>query len=44
MTREDFIDLIVRNVRLADRPVGELLDIGVARGRIVAIESGQGVG
>jgi cytosine deaminase len=34
------VDLIIRNVRLADRPVGEPLDIGVAGGKIAAIESG----
>jgi cytosine/creatinine deaminase len=34
------VDLIVRNVRLADRPVAEPLDIGVAGGRIVAIARG----
>src|SRR5262247_1497989 len=32
------MDLIVRNARLADRPSGELIDIGVERGRIVALE------
>ena len=32
------MDLIIRNVRLADRLREELLDIGVAGGRIVAIE------
>jgi cytosine/creatinine deaminase len=32
------VDLIVRNARLSDRPAGELLDIGVEKGRIVAIE------
>jgi cytosine deaminase len=32
------VDLIVRNARLADRPSGELFDIGVEQGRIVAIE------
>ena len=31
------MDLIVRNVRLADRPGGEPVDIGVADGRIAAI-------
>ena len=31
------MDLIVRNARLADRLSGELLDIGVEKGRIVAI-------
>jgi cytosine/creatinine deaminase len=34
------VDLIVRNARLADRPLSEPLDIGVAGGKIVAIESG----
>jgi cytosine/creatinine deaminase len=34
------VDLIVRNARLADRAPGELLDIGVEKGRIVAIEHG----
>jgi cytosine/creatinine deaminase len=34
------VDLIVRNARLANRPVGEWLDIGVAGGKIVAIENG----
>src|SRR5262249_26205608 len=34
------MDLIVRNARLADRPSGELIDIGVERGRIVALEHG----
>jgi len=32
------VDLIVRNARLADRSSGELIDIGVERGRIVALE------
>jgi len=32
------VDLIVRNARLADRSSGELLDIGVKQGRIVAVE------
>ena len=32
------MDLIVRNARLADRSSGELLDIGVKQGRIVAVE------
>jgi cytosine/creatinine deaminase len=32
------VDLIVRNARLPDRPAGELLDIGIEGGRIVAIE------
>src|SRR6516162_8885524 len=34
------MDLIVRNVRLADRPSAEPFDIGVADGKIVAIERG----
>jgi cytosine deaminase len=34
------VDLVVRNARLADRPSGELFDIGVEKGRIVAIERG----
>ena len=34
------MDLIVRNVRLADRPSAGLIDIGVADGRIAAIEHG----
>jgi cytosine deaminase len=34
------MDLIIRNVRLADRPTTEPLDIGVAGGKIVAIERG----
>jgi cytosine deaminase len=34
------MDLIIRNVRLADRPADELTDIGVAGGRIVAIQPG----
>jgi cytosine/creatinine deaminase len=34
------VDLIVRNVRLADRAVAEPLDIGVAGGSIVALASG----
>ena len=33
------MDLIIRNARLADRPLSEPRDIGVARGKIVAIES-----
>jgi cytosine/creatinine deaminase len=33
------MDLIIRNTRLSDRP-GELLDIGIARGRIAAIARG----
>ncbi len=32
------MDLLVRNARLADWPPGELFDIGVEKGRIVAIE------
>jgi cytosine deaminase len=32
------MDLIIRNARLMDRPAHELADIGVAGGRIVAIE------
>src|SRR6266542_4211857 len=32
------MDLIVRNARLADRSPGELIDIGVEQGRIVALE------
>jgi cytosine deaminase len=34
------MDLIVRNVRLADRPSAEPVDVGVAGGKIVAIEHG----
>jgi cytosine deaminase len=34
------VDLIIRNARLADRPADGPLDIGVDRGRIVAIERG----
>ena len=34
------MDLIIRNARLADRPASEPLDIGVAGGKIVTIESG----
>ena len=34
------MDLIVRNVRLAHRPGGAPVDIGVAEGRIVAIQAG----
>jgi dihydroorotase-like cyclic amidohydrolase len=34
------VDLIVRNARLADRPLSEPLDIGVVAGKIVVIESG----
>lgn len=33
------MDLIIRNARLSD-PASEPLDIGVERGRIVAIERG----
>ena len=33
------MDLIIRNARLSDRG-GEALDIGIANGRIVAIERG----
>jgi len=34
------VDLIIRNARLADGQLSEPLDIGVAGGKIVAIESG----
>ena len=34
------MDLIVRNVRLANGSPGEPVDIGVAGGKIVAIERG----
>ena len=34
------LDLIIRNARIADRPAEEPLDIGVAGGKIVAIERG----
>ena len=34
------MDLIIRNARLADGQLSEPLDIGVAGGKIVAIESG----
>src|SRR5262249_32817304 len=34
------MDLIIRNARLTDRGFGELADIGVVDGRIVAIERG----
>lgn len=34
------MDLIVRNARLYDRPAGELVDIGIEGGRIIAIERG----
>ena len=36
------MDLIIRNLRLADRPEGEPVDIGVADGRIAAIGHGLG--
>jgi cytosine deaminase len=36
------MDLIIRNARLADKPSGELTDIGVAGGRIVALGAGLG--
>ncbi len=36
------MDLIIRNARLADRQSGELTDIGVAGGRIVALGAGLG--
>jgi cytosine deaminase len=36
----DLVDLIVRNVRLADRPSADPVDIGVAGGKIVAIGPG----
>jgi cytosine/creatinine deaminase len=32
------MDLIIRNARLADRGARELLDIGISRGRIVALQ------
>ncbi len=32
------MDLIIRNARLSDRPAAELMDIGIAGGRIAAIE------
>ena len=32
------MDLVIRNARLADRPSGAPVDIGVGKGRIVAIE------
>jgi cytosine deaminase len=32
------VDLIIRNARLADRPAAQAFDIGIERGRIVAIE------
>src|SRR5882724_716066 len=38
MERDDRMDLIIRNARLADRPREQPLDIGVAGGKIVAIE------
>jgi cytosine/creatinine deaminase len=34
------MDLVIRNVRLADRPADELTDIGVSGGRIVAMQPG----
>jgi len=34
------MDLIIRNVRLVDRPAAEPVDIGVAGGKIVAIDPG----
>ena len=34
------MDLILRNVRLAHRPEAGAVDIGVAGGKIVAIEKG----
>jgi cytosine/creatinine deaminase len=34
------MDLIIRNARLADRPADESTDIGIAGGRIVAIQPG----
>ena len=34
------MDLIIRNARLADRQSDELTDIGIADGRIAAIEPG----
>ena len=34
------MDLIIRDARLADRPLSDPLDIGVSAGKIVAIESG----
>jgi cytosine/creatinine deaminase len=34
------VDLVIRNARLADRPAEVQLDIGIERGRIVAIEHG----
>ena len=38
--RGDHVDLIIRNARLPNRSVGEPLDLGVAGGKIVTIESG----
>ncbi len=32
------MDLVIRNARLADRPAGELVDIGFDKGRIAAVE------
>src|SRR3982074_2784557 len=34
------MDLIIRNARLADRAAHEPVDIGISKGRIVAIEPG----
>jgi cytosine deaminase len=34
------MDLVIRNARLADRPSDDPVDIGVSKGRIVAIEPG----
>ena len=34
------MDFVIRNARLADRSANELVDIGISRGRIVAIERG----
>ena len=34
------VDLVIRNARLSDRPSDGPLDIGVAQGRIIAIERG----
>ena len=34
------MDLIIRNARLANRQSDELMDIGIADGRIVAIKPG----
>ena len=38
------MDLIVRNVRLAHRPGGEPVDIGVMGGKIIAIGNGLAAG